>query len=294
MVGVQAAQAGRDTSADPIDRQRRGAIGVRVGNADLAGQDDLVPTAADQVGEHGFAAAGGVAVGGVDAVAAGGHEVLDHLVGGPCVGAVAERHGAQDDRCERLVDTGSWIGCMAEPFRSGSGTGLSGGWPARTAATLSMARMPMASRVASPALAVCGVRTRPSASSSAGLTWGSPSKTSRAAPRSSPFAQGSDERGFVDDSAAGGVDQVGAGFHRGQRRVVDEVAGLRGERGVHRHHVAFGEQGAGVDEGDAVLGGARGARCGWWRGHACRRPAPVARRPSRCGRSRGCPGWRRR
>src|SRR6478752_8913831 len=73
-----------------------------------------------------------------------------------------------------------------------------------------------------------------------------------------PVAQGRDERGFVDDSAAGGVDQVGAGFHRGQRRVVDQVVGLRGERGVHRHHVAVGEQGGGVDEGDAVLGGARG------------------------------------
>src|SRR6478752_3855019 len=74
---------------------------VRVGNADLAGQDDLVPAAAEQVGEHGFAAAGSVAVGGVDAVAAGGQEVLDHVTGGTCVGAVAERHGAQDDRCER-------------------------------------------------------------------------------------------------------------------------------------------------------------------------------------------------
>ena len=41
----------------------------------------------------------------------------------------------------------------------GQRNGVSGGLPARTAAALSRARMPMASRVASPALAVWGVRT---------------------------------------------------------------------------------------------------------------------------------------
>ncbi|OPX10152.1 hypothetical protein B1790_13210 [Mycobacterium sp. AT1] len=62
-------------------------------------------------------------------------------------------------------------------------TGVRGAFPDNTAATLSTARMPMVSRVASPALAVWGVSTRPGVSNSAGLTAGSPSKTSSAAPR---------------------------------------------------------------------------------------------------------------
>src|SRR6478752_1771833 len=62
-------------------------------------------------------------------------------------------------------------------------TGVSGGSPASTAAALSTARMPIVSRVAWPALAVCGVSTSPGASSNAGLTCGSPSYTSKAAPR---------------------------------------------------------------------------------------------------------------
>ena len=101
----------------------------------------------------------------------------------------------------------------------------------------------MASRVASPALAVCGVSTRPGASSSAGLTLGFAFEDVQGGAAESAFVQGGDEGGFVDDAASGGVDQVGAGFHGAQRGGVDEVAGVRGERGVHGYHVTGGEQG---------------------------------------------------
>ena len=175
----------------------------------------------------------------------------------------------------------------------GHRTGVSGGFPARTAAALSRARMPIVSRVASPALAVCGVSTSPGASSSAGLTWGSPSNTSSAAPRIWPVRSASIRAASSTTPPRAVLIRYAVGFHRAQGRGVDQVAGLGGQRGVHGDDVAVGEQGRGVDEGDTVLDGA-GFPIRRWRRRSCRRPGRAGRRPARSGRSRGCRAWRRR
>lgn len=54
--------------------------------------------------------------------------------------------------------------------------------------------------------------------------------------------QGTNERCFVDESAAGGVDEQGAGLHLRERGVVDEMAGVGFERNVQRNDVAFREK----------------------------------------------------
>ena len=107
-------------------------------------------------------------------------------------------------------------------------TGVSGGLPASTAAALSTARMPMVSRVASPALAVCGVRTRPGASSSAGLTSRLTFEHIQSGTADLAAAQGVDQRLFVDDATAGGVDQVGGRLHQ-------RAARRRRSSGASRH-----------------------------------------------------------
>lgn len=53
--------------------------------------------------------------------------------------------------------------------------------------------------------------------------------------------EGGDEGGFVEDWAAGGVDEDGVGFHERQAAGVDEVASLRRERGVEAHDIGLGE-----------------------------------------------------
>ena len=50
------------------------------------------------------------------------------------------------------------------------------------------------------------------------------------------------ERGFVDDRSARGVDEICGALHPRQRRLVDQVSGVRGERAVQRHDVGGGEQ----------------------------------------------------
>ena len=59
-----------------------------------------------------------------------------------------------------------------------------------------------------------------------------------------------DQRGFVDDATAGGVDQVCGGFHGAQGSGIDQVVSL-GERGMDGDDIAVGQQGGGVDEGVA-------------------------------------------
>lgn len=54
--------------------------------------------------------------------------------------------------------------------------------------------------------------------------------------------QGANERCFVDESAAGGVDEEGAGLHLRERGIVDEMAGVGFERNMQRNDVAFREK----------------------------------------------------
>src|SRR6478735_4151624 len=99
----------------------------------------------------------------------------------------------------------SWIGCMAEPSRSGSGhrverwvAGEDGG-----------------------DVVDGGVRGQDQAvdGQECGVDVGFVFEDVQGGAAEPSVAQGRYERGLVDDSAAGGIDQVGAGFHRGQRRV---------------------------------------------------------------------------
>ena len=50
--------------------------------------------------------------------------------------------------------------------------------------------------------------------------------------------EGLDERGVVDDAAAGDVDDAGALLHLGEGRVAEEALGLRGHRHVEGEEVA--------------------------------------------------------
>lgn len=54
--------------------------------------------------------------------------------------------------------------------------------------------------------------------------------------------QSANEGCFVDESAAGGVDEERAGLHLRERGVVDEMAGVGFERDVQRNDVAFREK----------------------------------------------------
>jgi len=61
-----------------------------------------------------------------------------------------------------------------------------------------------------------------SLSRSLGLTFGSPSN-SPGPPQRAPFRHRSAQRLFVDDAAAGGVDDARAGLHQRQFRLADEA-----------------------------------------------------------------------
>ena len=50
-----------------------------------------------------------------------------------------------------------------------------------------------------------------------------------------------EERFFVDDGAAGGVDKEGAWLHDLEFMGADEIFGLRDKRAVQAHHVGYGE-----------------------------------------------------
>ena len=57
-----------------------------------------------------------------------------------------------------------------------------------------------------------------------------------------PLAQRAEQRPFVDEPAAGDVDEPGAGLHRRERRVVDHALGLGRERRGEDDEVRLGEQ----------------------------------------------------
>lgn len=63
--------------------------------------------------------------------------------------------------------------------------------------------------------------------------------------------EGGDEGGFVDDAAAGDVDEVGGGFHFGELGLADEVAGGVRQGAVDGDNLAGGEQ---FVEGDGGIG----------------------------------------
>ena len=76
-----------------------------------------------------------------------------------------------------------------------------------------------------------------------------------------PGVEGCGQRRFVDDSAAGDVDEYGRGFHQGQFPRTDQSARAVRQRGVDRHHVGPGQQfverqgGVGLLAHDARYGG---------------------------------------
>ncbi len=55
-------------------------------------------------------------------------------------------------------------------------------------------------------------------------------------------AQGFGQSFFVDDAAAGAIDDAAAGFHESQRADADQIAGLVGQRRVHRDKITARQQ----------------------------------------------------
>jgi len=83
--------------------------------------------------------------------------------------------------------------------------------------------------------------------------------------------EGGRQGGLVHQWAACGVEQDRTGFHAPQPRRVDQVAGLRAQRHVQRHHVRFGQQRVQVPPGDpqlALTGGLQAMGGGVEDGHA--------------------------
>ena len=103
----------------------------------------------------------------------------------------------------------------------------------------------MVSRVASPALAVCGVRTRPGASSRAGLTSRFAFEHVQRGAADFTDCQRVDQRHFVHHATACGVDQISARLHRAQRDCVDQVTGL-GVSGVWTETTSLSASSVGV------------------------------------------------
>ena len=96
----------------------------------------------------------------------------------------------------------------------------------------------MAARVSTVAEPMCGT-TMALGSVRSGLpgTGGSSSSTSSAAPASRDSARASAQRLLVDDSAAGGVHQVGGRLHQPQLLGADQVTGTGVEVDVQRNEV---------------------------------------------------------
>ena len=66
---------------------------------------------------------------------------------------------------------------------------------------------------------------------------------------------GLDERGFVDDTAAGDVEHARRRFHLLQLRPVNQIGGLRGQRDMDGQKVALRQQRRQIDKPHAPLGG---------------------------------------
>ena len=99
----------------------------------------------------------------------------------------------------------------------------------------------------------CGARSTLSRSPKrCGVVTGSWAKTSMAAPAMRWFLA-PDTALFVDDSAAGRVDQKGLGFHQRQLRGTDQVFRLPVQRAVDRDEIRPGEQFIEADQLDPVL-----------------------------------------
>ena len=87
---------------------------------------------------------------------------------------------------------------------------------------------------------------------------GSSAKQSRAAPAIRRSASASIQSVFVDDAAAGRVDQIGVGLHQRELTAADQAAGLLGERAVDRDEVGLGQQLVEPDQPHARLLGRPG------------------------------------
>jgi hypothetical protein len=138
-----------------------------------------------------------------------------------------------------------------------------------------------ASRVAAPR---CGVGTKVGRSSSGLPTGGSRSKASAAAPGEVAAAQRVRQRGLVDQAAARGVDEHGAGLEAREDAGVDQVAGVGVQADVEADGVGGGPQRVEVDAFDAGHVGAYGS----WaidahaeRGRAAATARPMRPRPTR-------------
>lgn len=72
--------------------------------------------------------------------------------------------------------------------------------------------------------------------------------------RDPAFVQGAEQRGFVEERAARGVDEPGGGFHTAQLGLADQPVVLGRERGVQGEEIALGQEFVEGNELDAGIG----------------------------------------
>ncbi len=145
--------------------------------------------------------------------------------------AVGQRHARRRAerarrRLRRLLDQTDRPGVVPRRHRSAAAyglTGVSGARPLSTATRLSAASVAIFKRVATVALAMCGVRTMLGTVSRSGCTFGSPSNTSSAAAAIFLLPQRLRQRRVIDDTAAGDVGQRRGRLHQRELGGADGV-----------------------------------------------------------------------
>ncbi len=96
--------------------------------------------------------------------------------------------------------------------------------------------------------ATCGVSTTCSSRRSGPSGRGSTSNTSSPAPPSRPASMRRHQRRLVDQAAAGGVDQDGAGLHQPEPAGVHQMAGLGRQWRVQRDEIGLAQQLVEIDQ----------------------------------------------
>ena len=176
-----------------------------------------------------------------------------------CIGlglGMATPHGSGQPEAGRVAPLAS--PCQTGRRRAaqacaGRTSGLStspapGSRPRRTATMFSLARAAMAWSDAALMPATCGVSTTCSSRRSGPSGRGSTSNTSSPAPPSRPASMRRHQRRLVDQAAAGGVDQDGAGLHQPEPAGVDQMAGLGRQWRVQRDEVGLAQQVVEIDQ----------------------------------------------
>lgn len=88
-----------------------------------------------------------------------------------------------------------------------------------------------------------------------GSGWGFLAEDVEACTREAIFVEGAGDRGFIQEGSAGGIDEVGRGFHVPEGFLIHDVLGLGGEGTVEGEDIAAAEERLLADVFDGGIGG---------------------------------------